>query len=104
MAQEKIEKSICNITDLPEEKIYEVFSYLNNEEKNNLALTNSMFGHSVFQNDRIKTKLSQYIATGHIDMAVKLLNLRPDLSKVMKNFLDKLYLDWLGLASRTRWK
>ena len=102
MAQEKIEKSICNITDLPEEKIYEVFSYLNNEEKNNLALTNSMFGHSVFQNDRIKTKLSQYIATGHIDMAVKLLNLRPDLSKVIKNFLGQALFRLVGFGEQDK--
>ena len=58
MTQKKIDNNSneldVNYTiPLPPEIIYEIFSYLDENSQSNLALTQRMFGRSVFQKDRV---------------------------------------------------
>lgn len=49
------------ITELPQERVCEILNYLDEESQSNLALSAKMFGHGVFQQDRLKAKLVQHI-------------------------------------------
>ena len=74
------------------ELVHEIFNHnefsLKNAEEgkpkslqSSLALTGRMFGHTrEFEDERIKTKLSKYIAEGRLEMVDSLLTIRPDLS------------------------
>ncbi len=98
MTQEKID----HITCLPEEKISEVFSYLDEKSQSSLALTNKMFGHSVFQQDRIKTKLLHYMAAGKLDMLVKLLVIRPDLRSDIQPLVQSALFKLAGFGEQDK--
>jgi hypothetical protein len=94
LTQEKIDQTTC----LPEEKISEVFGYLDEESQSSLALTNKMFGHSVFQQDRIKTKLFQHIKTDNLKKVVELLRIRSDLRPLMNSYLESKQVELFKLA------
>jgi len=96
MTQEKIDHP----THLPEEKISEVFGYLDEKSQSSLALTNKMFGHSVFQQDRIKTKLLHYMAKGKFEKLVMLLAIRPDLRLDIRPFVEKALSKLAGFAEQ----
>lgn len=94
MTQEKLDYT----TYLPEEKIYEVFRHLDEKSQSSLALTKKMFGHSIFQQDRIKTKLSEYIETDNLKMVVELLRIRPDLGSLTDHYLNSKQVELFKLA------
>lgn len=94
MKQKKIDHTTC----LPEKKISEVFGYLEEKSQSNLALTNKMFGHSVFQQDRIKAKLFQHIRTDNLKKVVELLRIRPDLRPLMNSYLESKQVELFKLA------
>jgi len=97
MTQEKIDHTTC----LPEEKITKVFSYLDEKSQSSLALTNRMFGHSVFQQDRIKTKLLQYMVAGRLELLVAIRPyLRIDIQPLVQQALFKL----AGFAEQDKMK
>lgn len=99
MAKEKLDYSI----NLPLDANTQISIQLDGEKsRSNLALANTMFGCGVVPDQRIIAKLSHYIAEGHIDMAVKLLNLRPDLSQVIKTFLEQALYRLIGLGEQDK--
>ena len=99
MTQEKIDYT----KNLPLDANSQISIHLNDEKsRSNLALANTMFGCGVVQDKRIIDKLSDYLAAGHIGMAVKLLNLRPDLTKVIKNFLGQALFRLAGFGEQDK--
>lgn len=77
MAQDKLEPGI-----LPEDIISLFFQFLTKESQDSLALSSKMFGHSVYQKDRIKTKLLQQIKTDNLKIVRCLEKIRPDLRSI----------------------
>ena len=99
MTQEKIDYSKI----LPQDAISQISIYQDGEKsRSNLALASTMFGFGEAQKTRIIAKLSDYLAAGHIDTAVKLLSLRPDLSKVIKNFLGQALFRLVGFGEQDK--
>ncbi len=98
MSQEKIETSIKGL----EPNILSQISIHVGDEasQSNLALTSRMFGCGEVQDKRTLTKLSQYIAAGQLDMAVKLVKLRPDLSDIIKFLLKPVLYKTVGFGEQ----
>lgn len=99
MSQNKIEHNIYSL-----EKNSDMKSQISNlcDEfgRGELALAHTMFGHGDCQDRRILAKLSQYLEAGHVDMALKLLNLRPDLDLDIKNALERALYVFAGIADQ----
>lgn len=95
MAQEKLD--YC-LDMLPDDLVSLLFQPLSKKSQNNLALTSKMFGHSVFQNDRIKTKLLQHIKTDNLKMISNLTKIRPDLLPLLTDYLESKKIELFKLA------
>lgn len=99
MTQEKIDYS----KNLPQDANSQISIHSDDEKsRSNLARVNTMFGCGVVQDRRIIAKLSHYIAAGHIDMAVNLLNIRPDLSNVIKTLLEPALYRLVGFGEQNK--
>lgn len=99
MTQKKIDFS----KNLPLDANYQI-SILSDGEisQSNLALVNTIFGHGEVQDRRIIAKLSHYIAAGHLNMAVNLLKIRPDLSNVIKTLLEPVLYRLVGFGEQDK--
>ena len=85
MTQKKIEAGIEYLN--PDMKS-QISLYMGDEaSRSNLAFTSRMFGCGEVQDNRIIAKLSQYIASGQVEMAEKLRAIRPDLCDKIQSLL-----------------
>jgi len=106
MSQEKteIDKSACQLTKLPKFIKYEISSYMDGISLNNIAsFYGRMFdGRNHFQDYRLLTKLSLFIAAGNLGKAATLLNIRPDLKSQIDTLLQKELFKLAGVGDQDK--
>ncbi|MCL9684906.1 hypothetical protein [Legionella maioricensis] len=102
MTQEKIDYSI---KDLAPDTKAEISNYINEEpSRSSFALSSRMFGLGEIQDNRIKTKLVQYMATGKLEMLVKLLAIRPDLRSAIQPLVQHALFKLAGFGEQDKMK
>lgn len=96
MTQTKIDK-------LSTDPKFQISLYMDDEaSRSNLAVANRMFGCGEVQKNRLLVRFAQFVDAGKLEQAIKLLDMRPDLSEQIQFLLNRAVFRLAGFGEQDK--